>query len=52
MRLIWIMGALFVVLGCLAFALPAQTHTAILGVGFGALHIIFGLLVGRLSHAE
>jgi hypothetical protein len=52
MRLIWIMGALFVALGCLAFILPAQTHTAILGVGFGALHIIFGFLVGRLGHAE
>ena len=52
MRLICIMGALFVVLGCVAFALPPAAHTAILGAGFGALHIIFGLLIGRLSHAD
>lgn len=51
MRLICIMGALFVALGSLAFVLPPQTHTLILGVGFGALHIIFGILVGRLSRA-
>jgi hypothetical protein len=52
MRLICIMGALFVVLGSVAFALPPEAHTPILGLGFGALHIIFGLAVGRLSHAE
>jgi hypothetical protein len=51
-RLIGIMGALFVALGCLAFASPAQVHTALLGVGFGVLHIVFGLLVGRMSDAE
>ena len=47
MRLIGIMGALFVALGCLAFVSPARMHTALLGVGFGVLHIVFGLLVGR-----
>lgn len=52
MRLICIMGALFVALGSLAFVLPAAAHTAVLGVGFGALHVIFGLLIGRLSRAE
>ena len=52
MRLICTMGALFVALGCTAFALPAAVHMAILGVGFGALHIVFGLLIGRLTHAE
>ena len=51
-RLIGIMGALFVALGCLAFVSPAQMHTALLGVGFGVLHIVFGLLVGRMSDAE
>jgi hypothetical protein len=50
MRLICIMGALFVFLGCVAFALPPASHSLILGSGFGALHIIFGLLVGRMSH--
>jgi hypothetical protein len=52
MRLIAIMGALFVVLGSLAFVLPAQTHTVILGVGFGVLHIAFGILIGHLGRAE
>jgi hypothetical protein len=52
MRLIGIMGALFVALGCLAFVSPATMHTALLGVGFGVLHIVFGLLVGRMSDAE
>src|ERR1700692_314440 len=52
MRLIGIMGALFVGLGCLAFVSPAKMHTALLGVGFGVLHIVFGLLVGRMSDAE
>jgi hypothetical protein len=52
MRLLCILGALFVALGSAAFAMPAGMHTAILGLGFGALHIIFGLLIGSLSHAE
>lgn len=52
MRLLCAMGALFVALGSLAFALPAGPHTSILGLGFGALHVVFGLLLGRLSHAE
>jgi hypothetical protein len=52
MRLIGIMGALFVALGCLAFVSPEKIHTALLGVGFGVLHIVFGLLVGRMSDAE
>ena len=52
MRLISIMGALFMLLGVLAFAAPASTHTLILGVGFGALHTIFGILIGRVSHGH
>jgi hypothetical protein len=44
------MGALFVALGMAAFALPAVTHTAMLGLGFGVLHIIFGFLIGRSTH--
>jgi hypothetical protein len=53
MRLIGIMGGLFVLLGGLAFALPAQWHNLILGVGFGLLHLVFGLLIGRVEvHGE
>ena len=49
-RLICMMGGLFVVLGLMTFALPAAAHTAMLGLGFGLLHIIFGFLIGRLTH--
>jgi hypothetical protein len=47
-RLISIMGGLFVGLGLMAFALPAVAHTAMLGLGFGVMHVIFGILIGRL----
>jgi hypothetical protein len=49
-RLICIMGALFVALGSMAFALPAAAHTAMLGLGFGVLHVLFGILIGRAAH--
>lgn len=48
-RLIGVMGVLFVLLGVLAFELPMRWHNLILGVGFGALHLIFGVLIGRAS---
>jgi hypothetical protein len=51
-RLICIMGTLFVALGSMTFALPAAAHTAMLGLGFGVLHILFGILIGRLTHGE
>ena len=49
-RLISIMGTLFVALGALTFLLPTA-HTVMLGLGFGVLHIVFGILIGRLGHA-
>jgi len=52
MRLISIMGVLFMLLGLLAFASPPRVHTAILGLGFGALHSIFGVLIGRVSYGD
>jgi hypothetical protein len=51
-RLVCIMGALFVALGSMTFALTAAAHTAMLGLGFGALHIIFGVLIGRVAHGD
>jgi hypothetical protein len=51
-RLICIMGALFVALGSMTFALPATAHSAMLGLGFGVLHIIFGILIGRSARGE
>lgn len=52
MRLICIMGALFMLLGLLAFAAPVSSHILILGMGFGALHSIFGALIGQASRGE
>jgi hypothetical protein len=51
-RLICIMGALFVALGMITFALPTMAHTAMLGLGFGVLHVVFGFLIGRLGHGS
>ena len=47
MRLIVLMGGLFVVYGLIAFKLPSQWHNYTLGLGFGALHLLFGVLIGR-----
>ncbi len=52
MRLICAMGALFMLFGILAFAAPEGFHTLILGMGFGGLHTIFGILIGQVSHAD
>src|SRR5579859_3564919 len=52
MRLICFMGVLFMSLGVLAFAAPPGFHTLILGLGFGGLHSIFGILIGQVSHGD
>jgi len=52
MRLIAIMGGLFVLYGLVAFELPAQWHNLTLGLGFGALHLLFGILIGRSDRVE
>jgi hypothetical protein len=51
-RLIGVMGALFAVLGVITFILPGAAHTIMLGLGFGVLHIVFGILIGRSAHGE
>ena len=51
-RLIGVMGTLFVILGSITFVLPPAAHTVMLGLGFGVLHIVFGVLIGRLAHGE
>jgi hypothetical protein len=51
-RLIALMGALFVVYGLVAFELPIRWHNYTLGLGFGALHLLFGILIGRTDRAQ
>jgi hypothetical protein len=50
--LICAMGASFAALGSMTFALPTTAHAAMLGLGFGGLHIIFGILIGRSAHGR
>jgi hypothetical protein len=49
-RTIAIMGASFVILGVLALLLGSELQVFMLGAGFGGLHILFGLLIGRNTH--
>ena len=52
MRLIVMMGGLFVVCGLVAFQLPPRWHNVTLGAGFGCLHLLFGILIGRTNRVE
>jgi hypothetical protein len=45
--LITTMGACFMVLGTLAFLAPENFANLLLGAGFGGLHLIFGVLLGK-----
>jgi hypothetical protein len=44
------MGGLFIALGVLAFLVPPPYQVVLLGLGFGGLHIFFGILIGRTTH--
>ncbi|HEX8757244.1 MAG TPA: hypothetical protein VF745_12975 [Steroidobacteraceae bacterium] len=52
MRLIGVMGGLFVVCGAVAFEVSPRWHNLILGGGFGVLHVVFGFLIGRIEDVE
>ena len=52
MRWIVMMGVLFVVFGLIAFQLPPRWHNLALGMGFGSLHLFFGILIGRIDRVE
>ena len=45
-----VLGALFAVFGVVAFILPESLQNLALGMGFGALHIGFGIIIRRKSH--
>lgn len=44
------MGSCFAGLGIVAFLAPATLQLVLLGLGFGGLHIVFGILIGRGSN--
>jgi hypothetical protein len=46
-RVVPVMGLLFIAIGVVSLALPAWTTHWVLGAAFGALHIIFGLIIAR-----
>ena len=51
-RTIGVMGGLFIGLSLLAFVLPENLQILALGVGFGGLHILFGIFIGRMGHGR
>lgn len=52
LRIIAVLGGLFAALGLAAFLLPDDVQVYVLGAGFGGLHILFGIIIGRTQHAE
>jgi hypothetical protein len=46
-RAVPLMGWCFIALGAAAFFLPAGLGNTMMGSSFGALHIIFGFIIGR-----
>jgi hypothetical protein len=46
-RVIPMMGIAFMLIGALAALVPLGASNILLGVGFGGLHIIFGLIIAR-----
>lgn len=49
-RMIAVMGASFVLLGLVALLAPERAQMLLLGAGFGGLHVLFGVLIGRKGH--
>ncbi len=41
------MGWCFIALGAIAFAVPAGRGNTLMGLGFGVLHVVFGLIIAR-----
>ena len=49
-RALAVMGALLAVLGVVALQVPVNLQNAVLGVGFGGLHLLFGIMIGGRTH--
>lgn len=46
-RIVPVMGACFMILGGVTLLAPADWHEGLLAVGFGGLHLVFGLIITR-----
>ncbi len=46
-RVVQIMGVMFMALGAVSFAAPASYGDAFMAAGFGGFHILFGLIIAR-----
>lgn len=46
-RIVPVMGWLFIALGALAFALPAVYGNYLMAASFGLLHIVFGVIIAK-----
>lgn len=46
-RAVPLMGVCFMIIGAAALATPASWNDAMMGAGFGGLHILFGLYIAR-----
>jgi hypothetical protein len=51
-RIVGVLGSLFILLGLVALGLPENLQMAVLGGGFGALQILFGILISKRGHAR
>jgi hypothetical protein len=51
-RIIAALGGLFIAFGLTALLLKDEWQILMLGAGFGGLHIVFGFLIGRMSHGR
>ena len=46
-RIVPVMGWMFIALGAIAFALPTYFGNYLMGISFGLLHIVFGAIIAR-----
>lgn len=46
-KIVPVMGWIFILLGCAAFALPAVYGNYLMGASFGLLHIVFGAIIAK-----
>lgn len=46
-RIVPVMGIIFMLLGCAAFVAPAAWGDAFMAAGFGGLHLVFGTIIAR-----